>query len=648
MQKTFPLIIVSIAVVLLSNSGCSGPIHQVEATDFPGPPSSDEADNKAGQLDPTPAPGDQEQVKAATQPNLTLKAQPMTTELLEYKFSSIGLGIYRESVKEGIKVTYVSPNSGAETAGIKPGDVFTSIDGNNLTTLEQAEIDGLLAGEVGQTRLLETNKKKIIEVTIGTFAMKDIGAIRKFDAQAFATPSIDGIHSALKPVVQLIIDRKYRAAEQILASLAGTEATNGSFYLARALQQAASHGMLSSDSRVVDPSSGQTPTNQILEDVELAVEMDESLRDVAAELLAWLSTSILLDAADKKVDLTWVTPADYQRWNLDREKRYRSIGDWIQLLNKAENLNSDVIPRYLAAIKVSRDRYLQNLNVRSAAFLDGVLAYRCCIADDSNVQMQREEVLAVNSSSLRLLTRFLQQHPDRALEVAAVFNSMCAEDTSSVARPGEPDFDQFWERLRQTDKAAANFALRYYLPHEPPQFNRLATPMEAYLFHIESLFTDNLTGLKASTEKEVYDSLKNPQEVLGASDNNAFLQSMLQMQAVAAGLIPEYVTNAAQHSPFVVENSNGVSFHLITMKLYDVHFKQDVPAMVPMMAQGIFPQLRGLIQQIAPEPERQKVLDRATEAGRDEDLVIGVVYETSRGQYQVMRSPVINFFSMGE
>ncbi|XZE55085.1 PDZ domain-containing protein [Planctomycetaceae bacterium SH139] len=651
MYRLSPIILAACLLKLGLVAGCSGTQDQVGAADAPKSkqPASDAVKTQlpgvvrkasdqdtAGEIAPKPEPA-----SAAT-------ATPMseTRVLSDYEFSSIGLGIYREHVPEGIKVTYVAPGSAAAAAGFSLGNVIASIDGKPLNTLPPAEVDQLLAGNLGQERSLETTNGESFDVTVASFEMKSLGGIRKFDEAAFATPSIEGLHDELKPVAQLIVERKYRAAERILETLAGPLATNGSFYLVRALNQAASHGMLTSDSRVADQASGTTLTAQIQEDIDLAVEMDESLNGVAAELLAWLSTRIVRDAANNQVDLTWVTPSDHLRWNMKTENRYRAIGDWIQLLNKSENLHSDAMPRYLDAIKMSRDQYLSNGDVRSAAFLDGFLAYRCCIADAVNRQMQLEEVLAVNRSALRLLTRYLREHPNSAMEVAAVFNAMCAENTPSVARPGEPDFDQFWELLNQTNVAAANFAIRYYLPHEPPQFNRLGSPMEAYLFHIESFLCENVDGLKASTEKETFDSLRDPQEFLNGLGENVFQQSMLPTLALSSGLVPEFVTNAATHAPFLATNEHGVDFYLITMKLYDVQFDRDVTMMVPMMAQSTFPPLKTMIEQLVPEKTREEALSRANESGRSEDLVIGVVYETSPGQHQVLRSPVINILNL--
>ena len=647
MQKLMPIILAACLLKLGLVAGCSGTQNQVGAADAP---TSDHPTNESvatQQPDVVRRAGDQvaaEEISPGPEPAIarTAAATSKTRVLAEYEFSSIGLGIYREHVPEGIKVTYVASGSAAAAAGISLGDVIASIDGKILNTLQSAEVDQLLTGDLGQERLLETTNGESFDVTIGSFEMKSLGGIRNFDEAAFATPSTEGLHTELKPVVELIVERKYRAAERILETLAGPQATNGSFYLVRALNRAASHGMLSSDSRVVDQSTGKTLITRIQEDIDLAVEMDESLKGVSAELLAWLSTRIVLDAAKNQVSLTWVTPTDHLQWNLNPEQRYRAIGDWIVLLNKSNALSSQALPRYLDAVAVSRDRYLANEDVRSAAFLDGVLGYRCCIADAVNGRMQHERALAVNRSALQLLARHLREHPSSAMEVAAIVNAMCAENTSNVLRAGEADFTEFWDLLSSTDVAASSFAIRYYHPHEPPQFNRLASPMEAFLFHIESFFSGNIDGLKASTDKEIFNSLRDPQEFLDGLGENVLGQSMLPMLAVTSGLVPEFITNAATHAPFKAKNQHNANFHLITMKLYDVQFDGDVPAMVPMMAQARFPPLKAMIEQIVPETHREETLSRAMESGRAEDLVIGVVYETSPGQHQVLRSPVIN------
>lgn len=568
--------------------------------------------------------------------------------LAEYRFTAVGLGIYRQRVSEGLKIIYVAPDSSAAAAGLHEGDIITAIDKTAVGSLQSAQIDNLLAGDVGQIRKINTAAGKSFDLAVSQFEMKNLGKIRKFDDIALATPSLSGLHSKLKPAVQLVIEGKHRAASRILDTLAGPEATNGSFYLVRAFNSAASHGMLASDSRVADQATGQTLTATILEDIDLAVEMDDSLRPVAGELLAWFTTQVVLQAAKSRICLTYVTPNDHLRWNLDTEYRYRSIGDWIQLLNKAESIDSTCLRKYLAAFVVARDRYLSSGDIRSAAFLDGVIAYRYCQADATNKRMQQEREIEVYRSAIQLLKRHLHTHPNSAMEVAAVVNAMIAENLSHTIRPGETSFDDFWALLRKTDPGAASFAIRYYHKHMPPKFSRLASPKEAFLFHIESFLGEDWNGFKASTAENLLKRIRDPQEFRERLNDSVFQQSMFPMLSVTSGLVPEFVANAAQYPAFVATNEHGVDLYLITMKLYDVHFDREVPALVPMSAQSAFPKLSVMIEQIVPEQNRDDVLSRAVQSGRADDLVIGMLYESSPGQHCVLNSAVINLLSLDE
>ncbi|WP_315116261.1 S41 family peptidase [uncultured Clostridium sp.] len=60
-----------------------------------------------------------------------------------------GIGIYNESVPEGIKVDSFLPGSSAQTAGLKVGDIIISADGNNLKGLDLAKAVKYIKGESG-------------------------------------------------------------------------------------------------------------------------------------------------------------------------------------------------------------------------------------------------------------------------------------------------------------------------------------------------------------------------------------------------------------------------------------------------------------------------------------------------------------------
>ncbi|MBU5484813.1 S41 family peptidase [Clostridium sp. MSJ-11] len=60
-----------------------------------------------------------------------------------------GIGIYNESVPEGIKVDSFLPGSSAQEAGLKVGDIIISADGNSLKGLDLSKAVKYIKGEIG-------------------------------------------------------------------------------------------------------------------------------------------------------------------------------------------------------------------------------------------------------------------------------------------------------------------------------------------------------------------------------------------------------------------------------------------------------------------------------------------------------------------
>src|SRR5262249_51711359 len=63
--------------------------------------------------------------------------------------TSVGIGIALEWVSTGFFLTQISSNSPAEKAGLRSGEVITSVNGKNLSTLSFEEADALLTGREG-------------------------------------------------------------------------------------------------------------------------------------------------------------------------------------------------------------------------------------------------------------------------------------------------------------------------------------------------------------------------------------------------------------------------------------------------------------------------------------------------------------------
>jgi len=70
------------------------------------------------------------------------------------EFAGIGATVSKDEQSGGLLVEYVYPGSGAERAGIEPGDVIVSVDGEDITGLEFDKAVGKVAREIGESVLL--------------------------------------------------------------------------------------------------------------------------------------------------------------------------------------------------------------------------------------------------------------------------------------------------------------------------------------------------------------------------------------------------------------------------------------------------------------------------------------------------------------
>lgn len=578
-------------------------------------------------------------------------AQNSEKALREFEISVTGLGIYFEPSSNGIRVTYVAPESSAADEGIEVNDIVVEIDGNLLKGLDTQAISTMLNGEAEQTKTLTLANGRNLSLSIGDFTLRNLGAVRAYRHESFAQPDLAGLDQKLLPVAQLIINGKYRAAEQVLKTLANSESTNGSYYLVRAVLTAAAHGMLTADSRNIQQETETSLTDSILEDVDLAVELDQDLQDTAAEMLCWLSTHVVIDAAEHQKTLTSVEANDYYRWRSEPPLWYRALGDWIFLLRKGQELSNDKAKRYLAGLIFASENYRTSGDLASACFLRDVVAYRFSNADPSNQQMQMELNRCISRLAIRFLMDVIKQDPDQALYAAAVFNARCSDHGNTMLEHDLSELATFLERLHAADPRAESFAMRYFTRHDPPLFDRLKSPMGAYLYHIEAFFQDDYEGFEASSDESALEGLPDVEAWAEQLEKNPFMQELLSMQLVTCGLLPQFSEEASSREPIVMHNQHDVEFHLITMKLDEARafFDQEVKMIVPMSAQSQFQTVVQIMESAGHQQGTSEELKAALQAGRGNDLVIGVVRRTDKEKYQVLTSAALKFLQqMGE
>lgn len=571
--------------------------------------------------------------------------------LRDFEISVAGLGVYFEPSSNGIRVTYVAPDSSAADEGVQVDDIIIEVDGSRLKGLDLQTISSMLSRKQAQTKTLTLANGRNCILTISDFTIRNLGAVRAYDAKLFAQPELEGLHQKLLPVARLVIDGKYRAAEQVLKTLATSESTNGSYYLARAVLTAAEHGMLTADSRNIQQGTETSLTDRILEDVKLAVELDEGLRDTAAEMLCWLATRVVVAAAEQKTPLTSVQADDYYRWRSEPPLAYRALGDWIFLFRKGQELSNDKATRYLAGLVFASDRYRTSGDLASACFLRDVAAYRYSNADQNNQEMVQELNRYISRLAIGYLTDVINNDPEQGLYVAAVFNARCRDYGSTMLQHDFPELATFLHQLHKVDPRAEAYAMRYYTQHDPPLFNRLKTPMGAYLYHIEAFFQDDHQGFNASSDKSAIDGVSDVGAWAEQLEKNPLMQQLLAMQLVTCGLLPEFTEEASSREPLVMHNQHDVEFHLITMKLDQAraYFDQDVKMIVPMSAQSQFQTVLQIMESAGHQQGSSEELKTALQAGRGNDLVIGVVRRTGKERYQVFVSAALKFLQqMGE
>jgi serine protease Do len=87
--------------------------------------------------------------------------------------------IYESSIRQmGVRVSMVAPEGPAEKAGIKAGDIITSVEGQSVTAIEtlRALVTSLSPGKTVKVEGYRSGKPQAFEVTLGEFPADTLAA----------------------------------------------------------------------------------------------------------------------------------------------------------------------------------------------------------------------------------------------------------------------------------------------------------------------------------------------------------------------------------------------------------------------------------------------------------------------------------------
>jgi carboxyl-terminal processing protease len=142
------------------------------------------------------------------------------------RFSGVGLTV--SQVKQGLRINTVFPNSPAKKAGLKPGDLIVSVEGDSIagesSTVSTEKIKGPEGTEVtigvkgpsaGKARELKLTRAQI-SLPVVTSKMKTVGG-RKLGYVRMVSFS-EGVHALLREAVQKV---EKQGAEGIVLDLRG-------------------------------------------------------------------------------------------------------------------------------------------------------------------------------------------------------------------------------------------------------------------------------------------------------------------------------------------------------------------------------------------------------------------------------------------
>lgn len=115
-------------------------------------------------------------LEVSIDPHTSLRpAKELEATTKESGASFIGIGIQYSPVDSGMFIHEVSSNSGAEKAGLKAGDIITSVDGKDVKGLDQDQVRKLIIGPektIVTIEIIRGGQKHKVDVTRGKIEEK--------------------------------------------------------------------------------------------------------------------------------------------------------------------------------------------------------------------------------------------------------------------------------------------------------------------------------------------------------------------------------------------------------------------------------------------------------------------------------------------
>ena len=486
------------------------------------------------------------------------------------KISSVG--IYREVTAAGLRVTHVIENSSADENGVEVGDVAVAIDGKSVLEMSAEKIDALLIGEAGQQRKLTFSKASHGELTliIKEHLAANIGFFTPWSSAEVPEPDLSYFDEEMSAIVKLAVTGKQKAAARLIENASFSNGDNPQYYLAKAINTALSVDLISNQARLIPEGSldNKTPLQTVFEDIDVAVELDEQLKPVAADLLNWIATRSILNCAASGQRLACDGMPTRPRVRAEDELIFVTRGSWMNLLTKAGDLSRESLRPYLGGLFLARERFFRKKDLGSACFLFHHLAYSYSWPDPNSPSIWKTFGIATAETKTGYLEDFLETFPSEAVQTACVFDSMWMAARNYFQGVPDTQLASFWSKLAKLDKQAFSIAMLHSVPHKLPKFNQLETPKGALLYHYVCLSRDDDEQLGVTIFRDASEDLFTLAQFNQNVKDNVMISAEMQyvLRLTNLGLAAPVFNLSTEQEPIEIEIA-GVTSYVFSIDL---------------------------------------------------------------------------------